>query len=71
MLVLSRKLQESVVVGGPDDIKHLLKVTVLEIRSNRVKLGFQVNGEIPVHRSEIWERLQNGGASGNGSDMVD
>ena len=33
MLVLSRKHQESVVVGGSDGFHRLLKVTVLDIRA--------------------------------------
>ena len=58
MLVLSRKNQESVVVGGAGGFEQLLKVTVMEIRGGRVKLGFDVDGEVPVHRAEVWERIQ-------------
>ncbi len=57
MLVLSRKNQESVVVGGKG-LERLLKVTVLEIAGGRVKLGFEVDDDIPVHRLEIWERMR-------------
>ena len=57
MLVLSRKNQESVVVGGSDGFHRLLKVTVLEIRGTNVKLGFEVDPDVPVHRSEVWERI--------------
>lgn len=55
MLVLSRKSQESVVVGGADGVNCLLKVTVLAIQSGRVKLGFEIDSVIPVYREEIWE----------------
>jgi len=41
MLVLSRKNQESVVVGGSDGFSRLLKVTVLGIQGANVKLGFR------------------------------
>jgi carbon storage regulator CsrA len=58
MLVLSRKNRESVVVGGDDGLHRLLKVTVLDIQSTRVKLGFEVDDDVPVHRSEVWERIQ-------------
>jgi Carbon storage regulator (could also regulate swarming and quorum sensing) len=37
--------------------EHLLKVTVLEIRGASVKLGFEVDNVVPVHRWEVWERL--------------
>ena len=57
MLVLSRKHRESVVVGGGGGLARLLKVTVLEIAGGKVKLGFDVDADIPVHREEIWERM--------------
>jgi carbon storage regulator CsrA len=58
MLVLSRKNRESVVVGGTDGFHRLLKVTVLDIHGARVRLGFEVDADIPVHRSEVWERIR-------------
>ncbi|MBI3463142.1 MAG: carbon storage regulator [Planctomycetes bacterium] len=58
MLVLSRKSQQSVVVGGSAGFERLLKVTVLEISSRTVSLGFEVDRDVPVHRSEVWERIQ-------------
>jgi carbon storage regulator len=61
MLVLSRKSRESVVVGGADGFHQLLKVTVLGIRGGKVQLGFEVDPGIPVHRSEVWERIRAGG----------
>ena len=57
MLVLSRKNQESVVVGGAGGFERLLKVKVLEISGEKVKLGFDVDPDIPVHRLEVWERI--------------
>jgi carbon storage regulator len=65
MLVLSRKSKESVVVGGPRGLEPTLRVTVLEIKSGRVRLGFEADASVPVHRSEVWERLrENDGAGG-------
>jgi carbon storage regulator CsrA len=58
MLVLSRKNQESVVVGGAGGFERLLKVKVLEISGDKVRLGFEVDSEIPVHRLEVWERIR-------------
>ena len=57
MLVLSRKSQESVVVGGSDRFERMLKVTVLAIRGGKVKLGFEVDADVPVHRLELWEQI--------------
>src|SRR5262249_59711413 len=59
MLVLSRKRQESVVVGGTAGYARLLTVTVLEIRGGTVRLGFEA-ATVPVHRWEIWERINAG-----------
>jgi len=61
MLVLTRKNRESVVIGGADGLHRLLKVTVLEISGARVRLGFEVDPDIPVHRSEVWERIHGNG----------
>jgi carbon storage regulator len=60
MLVLSRKSRESVVVGGADGFHRLLKITVLDIHGTHVKLGFEVDPDVPVHRSEVWERVRAG-----------
>jgi carbon storage regulator len=60
MLVLSRKPQESVVVGGSASFARLLKVTVLEINGGSVRLGFEAAADIPVHRSEVWDRINAG-----------
>lgn len=61
MLILSRKPKEAVAVGGADGSERLLKVTVLEIKRGCVRLGFEAATEIPIHRWEIWERLQSSG----------
>ena len=59
MLVLSRKTLEAVVVGNTDGLKQLLKVTVLEVKNGSVRLGFEAAADVPIHRWEIWERIQN------------
>ena len=58
MLVLSRKQLQAVVVGKADDIEGLLKVTVLEIKEGRVRLGFEVAADVLVHRWEVWGSIQ-------------
>ena len=58
MLVLTRKPMESVVVGGSTTSARLLKVTVLEIRAGRVRLGFDADTDVSVHRHEVWEQMQ-------------
>jgi len=60
MLVLSRKMQEAVVIGGCNGFERMLKVTVLEIVGGRVRLGFEADKDVPVHRGEVWERIAAG-----------
>jgi carbon storage regulator CsrA len=68
MLVLSRKKRESVVIGRSEDLEVAVVVTVLEITAGRVRLGFQSDPGTPIHRHEVWERIQNGdGHDGNGT----
>ena len=57
MLVLTRKNHESVVVGGSGALEHVLKVTVLDVRGGKVRLGFEASTDVPVHRWEVWERI--------------
>ena len=58
MLVFTRKSQESVVIGGPADLERVLKITVLEIKTGSVKLGFDVSKDIPVNRWEVWQQIR-------------
>lgn len=61
MLILSRKHMESVVVGKAEGFACRLKVTVLAISRTKVKLGFEGDPDLRVHRSEVWERLGEAG----------
>jgi carbon storage regulator CsrA len=61
MLVLSRKSQESVIVGACQGFDHVLKVTVLEIKGGKVRLGFEADSSVPIHREEIWKIKQQEG----------
>jgi carbon storage regulator len=52
MLVLSRKLGEKIVIAGD------IVVTVVEVRGDRVKLAFEAPAAVPIHRSELHDRIQ-------------
>mgnify|MGYP001086269756 CR=1 FL=1 len=52
MLVLTRKTNESIMIG--DEIK----VTVVEVRGDQVKLGITAPKQISVHREEIFLVIQ-------------
>jgi len=51
MLVLSRKSNESIVINNN------IKVTVVEIRGDKVRLGIEAPKNIPVHREEIYNQI--------------
>ena len=67
MLVLTRKNRESVVIGRPEDLEVVLEITILEIEGGRVRLGFEADTRMPIHRREVWDRICNGEAHGNGN----
>jgi len=66
MLVLTRKNRESVVIGRPDEMQVVLEITILEIEGGRVRLGFEADTKMPIHRREVWDRICNGNGNGNG-----
>lgn len=61
MLVLSRKTQQTVVLGGSEESERRVKVTVLSIKNGRVKLGFEGPSDIRIHRCEIMQSLAGDG----------
>ena len=70
MLVLTRKNRESVVIGQPGEMQIALEITVLEIEGGRVRLGFEADNKLPIHRREVWDRICNGNGNGHGDGRV-
>lgn len=52
MLILTRRAGESLVIG--DDVK----LTVLGVKGNQVRIGIDAPRSLPVHREEIYLRIQ-------------
>lgn len=51
MLVLSRKRNESIIIS--DNIR----ITVVDIRGDKVRLGIEAPKDVPVHRQEVYEAI--------------
>jgi carbon storage regulator len=52
MLVLSRQRDESIMIG--DDVR----ITVVDIRGDKVRLGIVAPNSISVHRMEVYDAIQ-------------
>ncbi len=65
MLVLSRKKNESIVIN--DNIV----VTVIDIRGDKVRLGFEAPNDIPIHRKEVYEAIKRSEAASNQDQAED
>jgi carbon storage regulator len=53
MLVLSRKKDESIIIND-----HI-RITIVEIRGDKVRLGIDAPKDVSVHRREVYEAIQN------------
>ena len=51
MLVLSRSMDESIMIG--EDVE----ITIIGVRGNKVRLGITDPRSIPVHRKEVYEAI--------------
>lgn len=51
MLVLTRKLDQSIMVGQE------IEITILEVRGEQVRLGIRAPHQVAVHRKEIYEQI--------------
>lgn len=60
MLILTRRMNETLVVG--DDVR----VTVLGVNGNQVRIGVKAPRNIPVHREEIYEKIKKERSSDSG-----
>ncbi len=52
MLVLTRKENESIMIGADVEVK------VLDLKDNQVKLGIVAPRHVAVHRMEVYQAIQ-------------
>ncbi|MFG0254989.1 MAG: carbon storage regulator CsrA [Rhodopirellula sp. JB053] len=62
MLVLSRKKNESIVINND------IRIVVVEIRGDKVRLGVEAPREVPVHRHEVYEAIQRSNEASEATD---
>ena len=63
MLILTRKLGESIAIG--DDIK----ITILDIKGKQLRIGIEAPRNITVHRDEIYRMIQEQNLQASASDV--
>lgn len=63
MLVLARRLNESIMIG--DDIE----IVVIDIKGDQVKLGIKAPRKITVHRKEIYQEIKQENIAAMGSEF--
>lgn len=54
MLVLERKQGETIMIGEIGEIR----VIVVAIEGNRVKLGVEAERDVPIWRGELYEKIR-------------
>lgn len=52
MLALSRKNNESIIIGND------IEITVLEIKGDQVKIGISAPKSVPIYRKEIYVQIE-------------
>jgi len=52
MLILTRKYGETIIIGDK------IKVTILNVKGGGVRVGIEAPKDVPVHREEVYQRIQ-------------
>lgn len=52
MLALSRKSNESIIIGNN------IEITILEVKGEQVKIGIKAPKSIPVYREEVYQQIK-------------
>ena len=63
MLILSRKINESLVINNN------IVITVVEVGRGKVRIGIEAPTEIPVHRQEVYDAIKLGEIDAKGKKL--
>lgn len=66
MLVLTRKVNQSIIIGDQG-----IEVVVLEVRGEQVRIGIKAPRDVVVHRKEIYDQIQTENEAAIGVDPSD
>ena len=58
MLVLTRKLDQTITIGNPLSLEDAIEITVVEVRGDQVRLGISAPRKTIVHRKEVWDQVK-------------
>jgi len=58
MLVLTRRLNQAIMIGDPAKPDECIEVIVVEVRGDQVRIGTDAPKSVQVHRKEIYEQIQ-------------
>ena len=65
MLALSRKVNESIMIGND------IEITVLEVKGEQVKLGISAPKEVPIYRKEVYVQIQQANNEAMNADSLE
>ncbi len=65
MLILSRRTDESIVIG--DEVT----ITILSVKGKQVRIGITAPPDVSVHREEIYQRIQAGDPEEGTAELSD
>lgn len=52
MLALSRKVNESIMIGND------IEITILEVKGDQIKIGISAPKSVPIYRKELYLQIQ-------------
>ncbi|MDF2907672.1 MAG: hypothetical protein K0R34_2993 [Herbinix sp.] len=52
MLALTRKMNESIMIGNE------IEITILEVKGDQVKIGISAPKSVPIYRKELYIQIQ-------------
>jgi carbon storage regulator len=65
MLALSRRVNESIVIGND------IEITVLEVKGDQIKIGITAPKSVPIYRKEIYLQIQESNKEAAGTSVSD